>query len=474
MPREESIGGRRAESEGYDRRLGVALAVVVLALSAPVVHKMGEQQASRLAFTAAVWDHGTFEIDRYEEILGRDRAVVDGTTYSDKAPAQPLLALPFYGVYRLVGGPPAEIPRSHQNMGLWWLTIWSSAIPAALLAVLMYRWSASLEPTTALASALSLAAGTLLLPYATLLFGHVMTALFAFAAFLIVRDTQSSGRRLVAAGALAGLAVLTEYPTALIVALTLIAALVIHGRKTGWFVLGGTPALVAMLFHNWLIFGGPLTFPYQWTAWTAVKEEAADLSLVAVQSPTFATVAEALFDQRGLLVATPIILIGIAGIGLLWRRGRRVDASVAAGAVLAMLALLATRGNAFAGGPGPRYFIPAIPFLALPVAVFWRRFRRTSLIAAAVSVLTMVAATWTEPQLGPTLEAGLGYWLKRAGAGLLPDTVFTIWLGAWGWALGVSVVAASVWWLVRRRAEVGIAIERSPVDLHQASELSSR
>ncbi len=84
----------------------VALFILVVLALAPFMHPFGGQQASRYALTAAVWDHGTLEVTEYASLLFRDGAARDGAFYSDKAPGQPLLAVPFYGIYRLVGGDP--------------------------------------------------------------------------------------------------------------------------------------------------------------------------------------------------------------------------------------------------------------------------------------------------------------------------------------------------------------------------------
>ena len=79
-----------------------------------------------LALTAAIWDDGTLVLDRYEAQLSVDRAVRDGHLYSDKAPGQPLLAVPFYAMYRGVGGEPveaveqlAEVFALQQLRGVW-------------------------------------------------------------------------------------------------------------------------------------------------------------------------------------------------------------------------------------------------------------------------------------------------------------------------------------------------------------------
>lgn len=459
----------------FDKRTPFAIALLVLVLSVPLMHRMGEQQASRMAFTAAVWDHGTFEIDRYEEILGRDRAVVDGVTYSDKAPGQPLLMLPYYGIYRAVGGEPADVARKEGNLGLWWLTLWTSAIPAAALAVLMFRWVAEVKSETALPATLSIALGTLLLPYATLLFAHVLTALFVFLSYLMIRKKDVSTMQLVGAGAFAGLAVLVEYPTALIVLVVLAAVIYVHRKRAVAFIAGGIPALLAVLTYNAVLFGGPLVFPYQWSAWTEVHDQARGLGGMVIQTSNLGTLFEALFDERGLFIATPIVLVALVGIYLLCKSGLTVDGVVVAGVVVAMLVLLSTRGNPYAGGPGPRYFVPALPFLALPIGFAWRRFRRTTLLAASISLLTMVAATWTEPQLDPAVDAGLGFWLRRAVSGRFSDVIVSGWLGLAALSMIFGLVVLAIWLASRTSGFVPSSEQDLPSDrLSRDQERESR
>ena len=66
-----------------------------------------------------------------------DRVDVDGHVYSDKAPLPAFLAAPVYASGRLLGMESASVDRPSGNLGLWWITLWSATIPAALLLVLM-------------------------------------------------------------------------------------------------------------------------------------------------------------------------------------------------------------------------------------------------------------------------------------------------------------------------------------------------
>ncbi len=68
------------------------------------------------------------------------------------------------------------------------------------------------------AAAITLGTGTLVMPFATQFFGHVLAALLAFGAFALLWREREGPPRLAllgAAGAAAGLAVFTEYPLAL-------------------------------------------------------------------------------------------------------------------------------------------------------------------------------------------------------------------------------------------------------------------
>ena len=59
------------------------------------------------------------------------------------------------------------------------------------------------------------------------------------------------------------------------------------------------------------------------------------------------------------------------------------------------------------GSPGPRFLIPVLPFLAVPLAVAWRRWPATSLGLATASAVLMATATVTLPLIG---NDDVGYW----------------------------------------------------------------
>lgn len=426
----------RTAGPGVNRKewLAVLLAVVVAGLW---MHPLRAQQASRYALTAAIVDHGTVVLDDYEHALGVDRAVRDGRIYSDKGPGQPVLAAPFYAAYRAVGGEPAEVLRIERNWGLWWLTLWSAAVPLGMLSVLMSRYLARRgHASIAWPVSLAVTYGTLLFPFGTLLFGHVAAALALFAMLHLLDSEKIDRRSLVLAGVVGGLAVTVEYTAALGVA-CVSAWAVWRYRQRVWPVLvGGAVPAVGLATYNVLAFGGPLALSYRYSAFSNVTESPRPM-LAMFSSPAVDNIVALVADPRGLLLATPLVIVGLAGLFALWREERH--RAVLTGAILfAFLAVVIAWSNPWGGdSPGPRYLVPALPFLALPVAAVWNRRRILAIGATAIGVVTMLAAVVSDPLVARDDLNGLGTWARMLVDGDLAPTVL-------GWTPTGAVVIVLV------------------------------
>ncbi len=107
-------------------------------------------------------------------------------------------------------------------------------------------------------------------------------------------------------------------------------------------------------------------------------------------------------------------------------------------------------GNPWGGdSPGPRYMLAALPFLAAPLALAWRRIPLVSILACVLGAVTMGLATLTDPLIRRQIVYPLATWLSLAWHGDWVTTLFTMWLGAWGWAVQLTMVGAVVLALTR-------------------------
>lgn len=192
----------------------IAFAALAVALGM-VVQDSGPNQAAHFALVRSLAS-GTAEIDPRETI---DAAYVDGRYYAAKAPGLAMFTLPWYLTLREAGlqdeSPGTEQGYRHR---VWELNLFGSVLPMVVLLLLAYVAAERVAPGYGLPAAVLLGAGTLLLPFATLFFDHVLSATLGFAAFVLLMLERESGRAawwLAAAGLLAGLAIVVElfWPT---------------------------------------------------------------------------------------------------------------------------------------------------------------------------------------------------------------------------------------------------------------------
>jgi hypothetical protein len=122
------------------------------------------------------------------------------------------------------------------------------------------------------------------------------------------------------------------------------------------------------------------------------------------------------FDAAGGLAFTaPLILVSLAGVGLLWRRGGAGERALLVGCALTLAALLHSPEWYGGGSPPARYLVPMLPAFFLAGALFVSRpLNRRCLLP--VLVPPSVAAWWvlvTRPHLSVNPGDG-GFWLADA------------------------------------------------------------
>jgi hypothetical protein len=123
------------------------------------------------------------------------------------------------------------------------------------------------------------------------------------------------------------------------------------------------------------------------------------------------------------------------------RRGHAAEAAVVGAVGIGYFLYNAGYWLPFGGGsPGPRFLIPALPFLAIGLASAYRRLPALTLGLAIPSATLMLAGALTFPLIG---ENGTGTWANQLSEGSLEHTVLTA-LGVHnGWLAAAPVVAAA-------------------------------
>jgi hypothetical protein len=129
-----------------------------------------------------------------------------------------------------------------------------------------------------------------------------------------------------------------------------------------------------------------------------------------------------LFDSRGLLTISPVLLMGAVGTVLLYRRGRRAEALTVTGVCVCYLGYNSGYYLPFGGGfMGPRFITTMLPFLGFPIALALRRFPGPTVALAAISIATTVIATITHPLVGYENETVI--WTRLLGHGSFQPTI---------------------------------------------------
>ena len=458
------------------RRRGL-LAIAVLGLAyALMMQPLGWAQTSHYALVRAL-SNGTPEIDAYHWET-RDKAWYDGHYYAVKGPGLALFTLPLYSALHAVGGDEASAWAARQARAnaaarwsaagrpnglyghsiergvrvradvesetgmVWALGLLGAALPAVLMLLLVRSLAERLEPGLGTAAAVTVGVGTLVLPFATMYFSHLLAAVLAFGAFALMwREREGPPRiGLVAlAGLLAGFAVTTEYPLAIAGAIVGLYALARGNviRRGVTYAGGVLVGVLPLAAYNFWAFGSFTHNSYKDAVAIQGISGHAVLGLnepgfFGIGMPSFHSLLQLLFAPRGLLVGSPVLALAAVGTVLMYRRGKRAEALTIGGITLSFLLYNAGYWLPFGGGSaGPRFLIPILPFLAVPLALAFRRFPAVTLALAVPSAVLMIVATTTLPLIGFDWT---GYWAHVLDAATFEHTVATI-LGAGnGWA----------------------------------------
>lgn len=459
--------------------------MVLLAAAYFVPRGLSWNADSHLFLTASIVDRGSLNIDPLARYTG-DVAAAHGHFFTDKAPGLSLLAVPVYALlkYTLLGGQPLTsvyaVPEAHRVDFLvrYLLALVYAGVPTAIIVILLYRFLPRLgvSPRWSAGLALTYALGTIARPFAAQFFSHQLAAALLFGAFALlfhIRRGELRERAVAGAGALLGYAVITEYPTALIAACLVIYALTLAGptavvrepradstrrwrvtgslgriralavepatiRRAVLLLTGAALPLALGALYNVLAFGGPFSTGYAHLAGPELFRAGQSQGLLGITLPHLdALWSTTVGPYRGIFLLSPVLLLCIPGFRALLRMpGWRAEAVLCLG-VVTVYALFSVSYYMWDGGfsMGPRQFLPALPFLVLPIGALLReggdaRWRRPALVLATVSVALVELATAVGPLADPKYPSPLTDWaLPRLLAGTLDNN--------WGMVFGL-------------------------------------
>ena len=365
-------------------RREVLLLALVAAAALSAVYPVGAQDVSRMCLTQALV-HGHLSADAC--LAGSvDHADYGGHLYSDKAPGVSVLAVP---VAELVGLRTPAAWHHNGDLRLWATRVATGGLALLLCAFLLGRVAEGLVPGTGGATLVAFALGTEVAALSVDNFAHAPAAALSFAAFVL-----AWGRRPWLAGLVAGTAVLVEYETGLVLLVVGAYVLLSGARELGRYALGVLPAALLLGAYNAAAFGSPLHLSYRYVADEFAADQAA--GFFGIHAPSWHAAHLVVAGDRGLLFDSPFLLAAIAGLVLLARK-LPAEVAVCAIVVAAFGALDVGYFDPYGGdSPGPRFLVPALPFLALGLPVAFRSFRSVTaaLVAGSVVASTAVALSW--------------------------------------------------------------------------------
>jgi hypothetical protein len=427
-------------------RAGTAVVFLVMTISMTVWHPYPyDNVVTRWALTARFVDAGTLSIDPWA-FMTADRALWMGHYYCDKAVMSSAAACAVYAPMSLLGlrsAPPGQLPVGGAARFL------AERITVGgffLLLLLCLRRKLLEEGTDPGIPLLALGAGSILLPYSTMLYAHVQAACLLFLSWFF----QERKRHLLA-DVCGAAAVSFEFPV-----LVLWAIILCYRGRGYWrpVTAARTAGILALfllpqLAHNWIAFGSPITMGYSLESeqyFSGIREGLFGFTVPSLR--TFYMIA--LSPERGLYFYMPWAVPALAG---LWGRGgiRQALRSgpgiplTAAWILLFSAQYARTSGWAF----GPRYLIPMVPFLAWGLGRFASRSPRhafTSLVLLLPAILTCLLGTFGEPhQPVHPFERPLPLPQLSIGLRMMLDGHHAVWILGTAGALAASLALVAVW-----------------------------
>jgi hypothetical protein len=372
--------------------------------------------------TKSICEHGSLAMSG--NLLGMEfHRGVDGRYYSPFGIAQSIYNIPFYLAGRAAQhalgirlGKSDTVTKAAVALG------GTVAAAACVALTFLLALAVGCSAPAALTAAILLAFATVFWPYAKFGFNAPLAACclvggaLALCAAVQRRESWRRSSGVMAASGLAfGAALLTRHELA-IVLLPVGAYLVLQARRgrvgrmeAASFALGFGAGFIAWMVVNAVRFGNPLNPGYLGDPHPALGSSLAGGLHGLLLSPA-----------ASLFLYCPLALLAVPALYAWWRRDRTTTVLLA-GIVLTLLLFYAQLGN-WAGGRsyGPRYLVPALPFLAVAVASWLHVLTGRAARAATITVCALSALVQAPGVLVDFSKVSVA-WARQYSAASLPD-----------------------------------------------------
>ncbi len=363
-------------------RSPITLLVLLLLLMSSYFHHpiLFSNESCRYYLIMAVVDHHKLNVDDITTDANDDLSLHNGHYYSAKAIGVPLLGVPVYWFIRNFTPLAATNPFSAMN--IYVVRFFVTTLPYILLGAIMFNFSRRMGADTAnsICMVLAYSFGSIALLHSLMFSGHQTAGSFCFFSFALIfwLKFQTNKSEVLntfyafIAGLLAGIGALSDY-TAMYIAMIL--TFYIFSTKMSLyqkmvFILGGLPCVALLAFYNLHCFGSPFSFSYNYLSYEPFRQ-GVEKGLLGISIPKMDAIAAILFSpSRGLFFVMPIFLYSLFGLFRMFKEKKFIAEAIVI--IVIFFGYLCINGGFYGwhGGwtYGPRYLVPMLPFLAIPIA----------------------------------------------------------------------------------------------------------
>ena len=360
----------------------IFLLILLLLLVTTYFHHpiLFSNESCRYFLIISIVDYHKLYVDDITTNANDDLSFYKGHYYSAKAIGVPLLGIPVYWFIRNF----TLLSKTHpfSPINIYIVRFFVTTLPFILLGVIMFYFSIRMGADTvnSICMVLAYSFGSIALNHALIFSGHQTAASFCFFSFALIfwlklrlkNGDFPNGFYYFIAGMFAGIGALSDY-TAMYIAIIL-TLYVFSTRSTPFkykilFILGGIPCIGLLALYNLHCFGSPFSFSYSLLSNEAYRRGAAK-GILGISLPNLKAVFDILFSpSRGLFFIMPIFLYSLFGLFRMFKE--KIFLSEAIMITLIFLGYICINGGFYGwhGGwtYGPRYLVPMLPFLAIPI-----------------------------------------------------------------------------------------------------------